>query len=165
MMNGVTISLAAAAFLALSAGASWAQSDKPAEIPDATIEYSGGSVALGVGYSWGHGILHFKGADYRFTANGLSLANVGASSVKATGTVYHLAKIEDFPGNYTGIGAGATIAGGGAVAAMRNQNGVVIHVASTTRGLQFTLAASGVAITLEAPPSSPPATGSTTAPR
>lgn len=161
MMKPITIGLTAAALLAFSSGASWAQSSS--DVPDATIDYSGGSVAAGVGYSWGHGILHFKGTDYRFTMNGLNVANVGVSSIKASGNVYHLTKIEDFPGNYTGVGAGVTIAGGGEASSMRNQNGVVMNVTSTTRGLQFALAASGVAVTLEGPPA--PLTGSSQPPR
>ena len=156
-----TINLAAAALLALSAGASWAQSDNASDAPDATISYTGNTIAAGVGYSWGYGVLHFKGTDYRFTGNGLSLATVGVSSGDASGNVYHLTKLEDFPGTYTGVGAGATIAGGASVFTMKNQNGVVINVTSLTRGLQFTLAGSGVTLALEGPLSSPPATGST----
>jgi hypothetical protein len=155
-MNKITV-LSAAALLTLSAGASWAQSARP-EVPDATFEYSGGSLAVGFGYSWGQGVLHFKGADYRFTVNGLDIANIGASSVTASGKVYHLAKIEEFPGNYVGVGAGVTVAGGAAIFGMRNQNGVLIDVLSTTQGLQFTFAGSGAAVTLDAPPSR--ATGS-----
>jgi len=160
-MHRLTVSLAAAALLALSAGASFAQSDQP----DATIEYSGGSIAAGIGYSWGHGVLHFKGEDYPITVNGLSIVNVGASSVKASGNVYHLTKIEEFPGNYTAITAGVTIAGGGAGTAMQNQHGVVMNIASTTQGLQFTLAPSGIAVALDGPPTPAPATGSTSPPR
>jgi hypothetical protein len=147
-MNRMIVTLSAVALLALSPQASMAQSDRP----DATFEFSGGSVAAGIGYSWGHGTLHFQGKDYPFTANGLSIVNVGASSIKASGNVYHLTKVEDFPGNYTAISAGATVAGGGSVTAMQNQNGVVVHVAATTQGLQFTLAPSGVAFAFAGPP-------------
>lgn len=125
-----------------------AQSDQPV----GTFNFSGGSVAAGIGYSWGHGTLHYKGRDYPFTANGLSILNVGAGSIEASGPVYHLTKIEDFPGSYTAITAGTTIAAGGSVTNMQNQNGVVVHVAATSYGLQFKLAPSAVSIAFEGPP-------------
>jgi hypothetical protein len=122
------------------------------EQPDATVDYSGGSVALGIGYSWGQGVLHYKGQDYPFHINGLSIANVGASSVQASGSVYHLYRVSDFPGNYTAGSAGVTIAGGVAGTAMSNQNGVVIQMGATTQGLQFTLAPSGIAVAFAGEP-------------
>lgn len=146
------ILLVGSSVLAQQQSSTSASSGGQSEKPDATIDFSGGSVALGVGYSWGHGVLHFQGKDYPFTANGFSVVNVGASSVEASGNVYHLTKVEDFPGNYTAIAAGATIAGGGTGAAMENQHGVVIQATSRNQGLQLTLAPSGIAIALEGPP-------------
>jgi hypothetical protein len=153
MMNRTILSLAVVGLLALSPGVSLADDQ-----PDATIDYKGGSAALGIGFSWGQGVLHFKGMSYPFTVNGLSIATVGASSVQASGNVYHLSKIEDFPGNYTAATAGITIAGGGGGAVMQNQNGVVVQMGATSQGLQFTLAPSGVAVALEGSPT--PMTGS-----
>jgi hypothetical protein len=120
-----------------------------AEEPDATIEFSGGSVAVGVGYSWGKGTLHYQGKSIPVTLKGLSVASVGANSVRASGDVYHLASLSDFEGNYTAASAGATVAGGGDIAAMQNQNGVVIKLRSTTQGLAFNLSVDGVAIKLK----------------
>ena len=158
MMNRTILSLAVVGLLALSPGVSLADDQ-----PDATIDYSGGSAALGIGYSWGQGVLHYKGMNYPFKVNGLSIADVGASSVQASGSVYHLSKIEDFPGNYTAASAGVTIAGGGSGTAMQNQNGVVVQMGATTQGLQFTLAPSGIAFALEGSPT--PMAGSSSPPR
>ena len=47
--------------------------------------------------------------------------------------------------------AGAALAGGGAVATLRNQNGVVIDGIATTQGVRLTLAPGGVNITLTSP--------------
>jgi hypothetical protein len=132
-----------------TSGSSGAQSGKP----DATIDFSGHSVAAGIGYTWGHGVLHFQGKDYPFTANGISLVDVGASSVEASGSVYHLARIEDFPGNFTAVAAGGTVVRGGSAVVMANQHGVTIQAESTSQGLQLTLAPSGIAVALEGPPS------------
>lgn len=122
---------------------------RAADTPDATIELSGGTVAAGVGYSWARGTLHYQGKSLPVTVKGLSIAAVGAGSIKASGEVYNLGKIEDFSGNYTAASAGVAVAGGGAVTAMQNQNGVVIKLRTTTQGLEFNLSVEGVAIKLK----------------
>ena len=82
------------------------------------LELSGGSVAAGIGYSWG--------IRYPITVTGLSAGSVGATDVTASGSVYNLKKLEDFENNYTAVGTGATVGGGGGGITMRNQNGVAI---------------------------------------
>lgn len=149
-MKRMTLGLTAITFLALCAGPSWAQ--KASEQPDATIEYVGGSIAIGLGYSFGQGVLHFKGTDYRFIVNGLSIGDIGGSSAMASGKVYHLNSVEDFSGSYFAFTAGATVIGGAAGASMRNQNGVIVHLVAATLGLQLTLAPSGVVVTIDGPP-------------
>jgi hypothetical protein len=114
--------------------------------PDATLKLSGGSVAAGIGYTWGGGTLTYKGKTYEVELSGLSIADVGATKIEAKGSVFHLNKLQDFDGNYTAATAGITIAGGGSATAMQNQNGVVIQIVSTTQGLKFALAASGVSL-------------------
>jgi hypothetical protein len=47
------------------------------------------------------------------------------------------------------VGAGATVAGGGGVTTMRNQNGVVVDAVATTEGVSISLAARGVKISLK----------------
>jgi hypothetical protein len=119
-----------------------------AQTPDAVIELSGGSVAAGVGFSWGSGTLIFQGKRYPLKVSGLTLASVGVSEYTETGSVIGLKTAQDINGVYTTVAAGATLAGGGNVAAMENQNGVTIHMTATTVGLDLTLAAEGVQITL-----------------
>lgn len=119
------------------------RADEKKSKPDGTIEFTGGSVAAGIGFSWGSGTLHYKGKKYPIKIDGLSVGAVGASKVSLSGKVYDLKKIEDFDGNYTGVGAGATVGGGGSVLAMRNQNGVTIEAVSTTQGLSLSIGAGG----------------------
>ena len=116
------------------------------QAPDGTIELSGGSVAVGIGYTWGSGKLNYQGKDYALTVKGLSIVDVGASEYNAAGSVYNLKKLEDFDGTYTAGTAGATVAGGMSGTVMRNQNGVAIELTSTHSGLQFTLAPSGMEV-------------------
>jgi len=51
-----------------------------------------------------------------------------------------LKKLADFNGNYTAAGAGATVGGGAGATIMKNQNGVVIELTSTTQGASLKLA-------------------------
>jgi hypothetical protein len=115
----------------------------------ATITFSGGSIAAGVGYTWGNGVLHFEGKRYPFKVDGLSVVDVGVARIEGAGEVYNLRKLADFSGNYVAAGVGATLAGGGSVAALENQNGVIIHFHSTTQGLKLNLSANGIAVSLK----------------
>ena len=142
--------LVSGVFLAVFVGVALVASLAPAqEKPDATVKFSGGSVSVGIGYSWGSGTLMYQGKEYPITVDGLSVVAVGATSVTASGEVYHLKKLEDLNGNYTAATASATLGGGAGGTAMQNQAGVVIRLVSTTQGLDFKLAASGVKISLK----------------
>ena len=115
---------------------------------DATIKLSQGQVAVGIGYSWGKGVLTYKGKDYPFKFNGLSVVDVGISRADATGNVFKLKKLKDFNGTYTTLSAEATVAGGVGGITMQNQNGVIIKLVATTQGVNFKLALEGVKLTL-----------------
>jgi hypothetical protein len=119
---------------------------RAAETPDATIKLSGGSVAAGIGYSWASGTLTYNGKTYDVEVKGLTVGDVGITSAEAAGTVHHLNKLSDFDGNYTAVGAGITVAGGASAGSMKNQNGVLINLVSTTQGVKFTFGAAGVSM-------------------
>ena len=119
------------------------------ERPDATLQLSGGSVAAGIGFSWGKGTLTYKGKDYPVSVNGLSLGKVGITGASASGEVYNLKKLKDFDGNYTAAGAGMTVVGGRSAVTMSNQNGVRVRLISSTRGVDVTLGGGGVEMRLK----------------
>lgn len=52
-------------------------------------------------------------------------------------------------GNYTSATAEGTLGGGAGVTKMKNQNGVVIDLRTTTQGVNVKLAPSGVKLTLK----------------
>jgi hypothetical protein len=112
--------------------------------PDATLMMSEGQVALGIGWSWGKGTLSFKGKKYEFKVDGLSVIDVGITKATSKGKVYNLKNLADFDGIYTAMAAEGTVAGGAGVTKMKNQNGVVIELVSTTQGANLKLAAEGV---------------------
>ena len=115
--------------------------------PDGTVHLREGSVAVGIGFAWGGGTLNYKGQNYPLKIRGLSIGEAGVSKAEATGPVFNLARLQDFNGTYTAGGVEGTVAVGRGATALRNQNGVVIHLTSTTRGLNFKIAAEGVQIT------------------
>ena len=144
-MSKTLLSTALAAILiagGLAVPASRAQ-DAP---PDGALSLSGGAVAAGIGFTWGSGTLTYQGAPHAVKVSGLSVVDVGAAKIDASGSVYHLKSLKDFDGTYTTFAAGATIAGGGGAAYLKNQNGVVIKLNSTSTGLRFNLSASGVTL-------------------
>lgn len=115
---------------------------------DGTVSFSGGAVALGIGFQWGSGTLTWRGQQYPFRVSGLSVVDVGAARVTGSGTVRNLRNLSDFNGNYVALSAGATVAGGAGVGTLRNQNGVTIEGISTSQGVRLTLAPGGVNISL-----------------
>jgi hypothetical protein len=116
--------------------------------PDGTVELTEGSVAVGVGWSWGKGTLTYKGKTYPVKVDGLSVGEVGVTRASAKGEVFGLKKLDDFNGTYTAGGAGATVGGGAGATIMRNQNGVVIEMTSTTQGASLKLAAQGLKLAI-----------------
>ena len=143
-MRRTLLALVVIAAIAVPSGGALAHSK-----PDATLKISGHSVAAGIGYSWGKGTLTYKGKHYPFNVDGLSLVDVGVSSVEANGTVYNLKHLDDFSGQYTAASASGALGGGAGVSAMKNQNGVRINLHATTRGVKFKAGPEGIKITLE----------------
>jgi hypothetical protein len=123
-----------------------------AQPPDATLKVHTVYIAVDAGYSWGGGVVTFRGKEYPCRIDGLSVGGAGISSADAIGNVYHLTHLEDLSGHYLAVSTGALLAGGGDVATMRNQHGVVIDLTDTSQGAKIMLAVQGVNITLEGAP-------------
>lgn len=154
-MHKLLLSLFATVFVstvALAAGGDSAAPPVPAgAIPSGYVWLSGGSVAVGIGYSWGHGTLYDtkNQKQYKFKLSGVSIADVGAAGINAEGEVYNLSNPADLSGKYSAVTAGVTVVEGGSVAYLKNDNGVVIVLHSQTGGLRFNLSANGMDIKLQ----------------
>jgi hypothetical protein len=120
-----------------------------AQKPAATLSLKSKSVALGAGVSWGDGVLTFQGRNYPFSVSELSLLDLGASSVSATGRVYNLNNPADLSGNYVATQATFAVAGGTGELTMTNGKGVVIALASQESGTQLTAGPAGITIKLK----------------
>ena len=106
-------------------------------------------MAAGIGWSWGHGTLHYKGKDYKFKIEGLTVGEVGMTTAKATGNVYDLKNLEDFDGVYGAAGAGIAVQEGKGATALINTKKVQIVLTSQTKGANLKVAAEGLKVKLE----------------
>jgi hypothetical protein len=104
------------------------------------------SVAAGIGASWGKGVLRFQGQSYPFSVSGVSVGDVGMSSISAVGNVYNLRRPSDLAGNYAAAAAGITVAGGVGGVTMQNQQGVLINLYTVQQGVQLTIGPQGFKI-------------------
>ena len=119
------------------------------KMPDATIRLSEGSVAAGIGWSWGSGEISYQGKTYRIKIDGLSVAEVGITKAEASGTVYNLKDLADINGVFAAAGAEGTAGKGAGVSSLRNAKGVVINLKSETKGANIKVAAEGLKLKLE----------------
>ena len=117
--------------------------------PSAKVSIESRSIAAGVGVTWGEGKLSFQGKDYPFSIDGLTVVDIGISKASATGDVYNLTDATKFAGTYVAAEAGFTLAGGVGGMVLRNQNDVVMHVRSTSKGARLQLGTSGLNIKLK----------------
>jgi hypothetical protein len=122
----------------LLAGA--AAAEDPLGPPSGRLRIESTSIAAGIGVSWGKGVLTVDGRDHPFSVSGLSVADVGVSTVTATGEVWGLDDLSKFDGTYYGVDVGVAVGGGGAGLAMRNENGVYIKLRAAQQGVKLSLA-------------------------
>ncbi len=143
------------AMMALLAGLVVAPAASFARDPGATgpitghIVLSAKGAGVGVGYTWGDGILTFKGKSYPFSVNGVTIADVGFSRISGRGRVYHLAKLQDFSGTYVAATGEATVGNGLSGQILQNANGVQIRVDNVTRGARLQGSADGIKLELK----------------
>jgi hypothetical protein len=116
---------------------------------DAVLKLTEGSVAAGIGWSWGHGTLTYMGKTYKVKVDGLTVGEVGMTNAKAKGSVYNLKSLADFDGVYATGGAGATAGKGAGATALTNANGVSILLTSITKGASLKIAAEGLKLSIE----------------
>lgn len=142
MMGKVLLAVVAIVFLA---SPSYAEQYRKS----GTIEFDTKSAGFIVGYEWGYGWLTLNnGQKVRIRVRSLNVGMIGFEKVNAVGTVYNLNRVGDIDGNFAGLGAGVTIGGGVAGAAMKNARGVYIELNETGHGLAAKIAASGINVAL-----------------
>jgi hypothetical protein len=144
MRKGLILSLTMAGLLCLTMAAVAAKSTQGT--PNGTVTITVTQAAVGVGFTWGDGTLHYEGKDYKFKVSGLNLIALGVTSINATGDVYNLTKLADFPGKYFGVEAGATVVKGSSGLVLKNTAGVVLNLKSEQKGVELKLGNEGLSI-------------------
>jgi len=136
-----------AVFFLMMALASAAVAQKATPSGKVTIQST--SIAAGIGVTWGDGHLTFKGKDYPFSVDGLTLVDFGISKASANGDVYNLTDPAKLAGTYVAAEAGLTLAGGVGGMVLRNQDGVILHLRSVSQGARLQLGTSGLVIKMK----------------
>jgi len=131
------------AFLTAPGGA---RAVEPGEKPDGRVAMEFGQGGFILSASGGQGTLTFKGRKYVFKVGGMGVGGFGVSKVTASGEVFGLKRIEDFPGGYFQARAGYAAVEGKGVQWLENSNGVVMKLRSTSRGVALNLGADGLKI-------------------
>ena len=112
-----------------------------------TVEIEQVQVAFIGSGNLGGGSLHFQGKSYRFSIGGLGVGGFGISKMTATGDVYNLKELREFPGAYGearyGVAVGERSAGS---LWLENPNGVLIELRAHRSGLALSLGADAVII-------------------
>lgn len=116
--------------------------------PPAHVNLQSTSIAAGLGISWGDGTLSFEGKRYDFSVKGLSLGDFGAAKIVASGGVANIQSASDFEGTYVAVEAGGAVVKGASTVTMRNGKGVTLTLEAANKGVQLTLAAKAIVVTL-----------------
>jgi hypothetical protein len=136
-----------AVFLIMMAMAPTAASAQD-QSPSGRVSMETTSFAAGIGMSWGDGRLHFNGREFRFSIDGVTLIDFGVSKSSAVGEVYNLTQLAKFEGTYVAAEASFALGGGMGSVALRNSNGVIMHLTSVSQGARLQLGSSGLNIKL-----------------
>jgi hypothetical protein len=117
------------------------------QTPDGTVDMQEVQAACIGSGSAGTGILFFRGVRYPFEVGGVG--GVGLSTIKATGEVYNLGALGQFPGTYGqaryGFAIGTASAGD---LWMQNEAGVIMHLQAKRTGLMLSLGGDAVVISM-----------------
>ena len=142
-----TVSRFALFFLVMAAATTAVAAEKAT--PSGKVTMQSTSIAAGIGVTWGDGKLTFKGKEYPFSIDGLTLVDWGISKAQAEGDVYNLTDPAKLGGTYLAAEAGLTLAGGMGGMVLRNQDNVVLHLRSVSQGARLQLGTSGLIIKMK----------------
>ena len=123
--------------------------EKPTESASATLVIKGSQAAYYASAADGEGTLTYQGQQHPFTISALGGGGSGAMSISATGQVYNLNALEDFPGKYTSHRKGITIGKGEFTALLESDRGVKIFLEGETTGAGSSMGMSSVTIELK----------------
>jgi hypothetical protein len=95
----------------------------------------------------GGGTLHYGGKSYPFTVGGIGVGGIGVTRFQATGNVYNLNSLGQFPGVYGAARTGHAVGDNGRGKLwLKNGDGVVLELKGLTEGVGLTMGADAVHI-------------------
>jgi len=116
---------------------------------DGTVEMQEVQAAYIGSGSAGTGVLTFRGQQYPFEVAGAGVGGIGLSTINATGEVYNLTSLSQFPGTYGqaryGFAIGTSSAGD---LWMQNESGVIMRLKAKREGLMLSLGGDAVVISM-----------------
>jgi hypothetical protein len=117
--------------------------------PDGFIEMHEVQAAYIGSGSGGAGSLTFRGVQHAFDVGGVGVGGFGLSTIEATGEVYNLRDLGQFPGTYAearyGFAIGTASAGD---LWLQNEAGVILHLKAKREGLMLSLGGDAVVISM-----------------
>ncbi|HXX02883.1 MAG TPA: hypothetical protein VEJ37_01015 [Xanthobacteraceae bacterium] len=138
------VSLAVAVMAALALGAS-----TESRAQTGTVHLKIFKLGFIIGGGGGSGTLHYHGRTYRLSVGGVGIGSLGISGVELRGTATNLHNPADIAGTYGVAGASGSFVGGGAVARLQNEKGVVLELQGVQIGFQVSLGLGGMTIALQ----------------
>lgn len=118
--------------------------------PSATVEIQQTQIAFIGSGNLGGGTLFFHGKTYKFTIGGLGIGGFGITTMTATGNVYHLTDVSQFPGTYgqtrVGVTVGSSDNGG---LWLQNESGIVMQLKAKREGVALSLGADAIYINFD----------------
>ena len=130
--------------------ASSGKEQKKAEVPPSgTIHLEEWQFMAILSGDFGHGTLAYNDKIYKFKLKGMGALGYGVQKLSGVGHVYHLNNIADFPGSYSEVRAGLTVAKGVGALYIRNDNDVVIELKTHADGVALSVGVSGITIEME----------------
>jgi hypothetical protein len=141
--------VAALLFGTVALAASHEKAEQEAEQPSGTVEIEGKELKLILGGASGSGVLRFQGKEYAFKAGGITVGGVGYTELSASGNVYNLTDVSQFPGTFSQFQAGATVGKGMGGLTLINENDVRMELRSSSEGVGLSLGAGGIQITMQ----------------
>ena len=102
-----------------------------------------------IGAGGGSGTLTYHGRTYPLSVGGVGIGSLGLAAVDLAGRAYNLRRPGDIAGTYGAVGAGATFVGGGQVAQLQNEKGVVLQLQGMQVGFQVSFGLAGMTIAVQ----------------
>ena len=116
-------------------------------VKTATLSMTSWKVAFIGSAGQSKGTLSYQGKTRKFKMTGLGIGGIGISTSSATGIVYNMKTMDDFPGSYTSARSGITLGDSEFIKDrmlwLQNEKGVKIKLTTDKAGLELNLGADG----------------------